>query len=236
MDKINNILKDLEFEEREIKIYLALLQSGDLTALSISKKANIDRTTTYDILERLIAKGFVSLYIKNGSKHFSSLTPDKLLNFFKEKYSSLEGIIPELKKMSNKNSESVKCELFYGKEGLKSVGKDLINNAKKYYVIGMKKNYEDMLGYFNEQAIAKLDKFKAKEFAIVEKNADFKKLKNGQYKYLDKRLISPSTTLIYNNIILFFIWMEPLAVIRIENKTLAKAQREYFDMLWEIAK
>jgi len=236
VDKLFEILKDLGFEEREIKIYLALIRLGDSPALKISKEIGIDRTTTYDILERLIGRGIVSLYIKNKSKHFSALAPDNLLHHFKEKYSSLENILPELKKISNQTPELVKCELFYGKEGLKSVGKDMINIAKEYRVIGIRKEYEEILGYFNEQAILRLDQFKAKEFAIVEKNAKFMKLKNGEYKYLDKKLISPITTLIYKNKVVFFIWKEPYFAVCIENEQLAKAQTEYFNILWNIAK
>jgi len=235
MSKIFEILKDLEFDDREIKIYLTLLRLGVSPALKISKEAGIDRTTAYDVLERLIIRGIVSSYVKNKSKQFSALTPEKLLSYFKEKYSSLENILPELKKISNQTPEIVKCELFYGKEGLKSVGKDIVNNTKEYRVIGIRKEYEEILGYFNEQAILKLDQFKAKEMAIVEKNAKFTKLKNGEYRYLDKKLISPVTTLIYKNKVVFFIWKEPYFVVSIDNVQLAKAQREYFNFLWKIA-
>ncbi len=236
MTKVFEILKDLGFEEREIKIYLALIRIGDSPALKISKEIGIDRTTTYDILERLIGRGIVSSYIKNKSKHFSALAPEKLLTYFREKYSSLENILPELNKISNQTPEIIKCELFYGKEGLKSVGKDIVNNAKEYRVIGIRKEYEEILGYFNEQAILKLDQFKAKEFAIVEKNAKFMKLKNGEYRYLDKKLISPVTTLIYRNKVVFFIWKEPYYAVSIENEQLAKSQTEHFNFLWKIAK
>lgn len=236
MSEIFEILKDLGFEEREIKIYLALIRLSDSPALKISKEIGIDRTTTYDILERLIGRGIVSSYVKNKSKHFSVLAPDKLLHHFKEKYSSLEKILPELKRISNQTPQPVKCELFYGKEGLKSVGKDIVDGVKEYRVIGIRKEYEEILGYFNELAIIRLDQFKAKEIAIVEKNAKFKKLKNGEYKYLDKKLLSPITTLIYKNKVVFFIWKDPYFAVSIENEQLSKAQIEYFNLLWKIAK
>lgn len=236
MSEIFEILKDLGFEEREIKIYLALIRLDDSPALKISKEIGIDRTTTYDILERLIGRGIVSSYIKNRSKHFSALAPDKLLHHFKEKYSSLENILPELKRISNQTPQLVKCELFYGKEGLKTIGKDVVDGTREYRVIGIRKEFEEILGYFNEYAIIKLDQFKAKEIAIVEKNAKFKKLKDGEYKYLDEKLLSPITTLIYKNKVVFFIWKEPYFAVRIENEQLSKAQTEYFNLLWEIAK
>lgn len=235
MNDIGEVLKNLGFDEKEVKVYLAIIKSGDSPALKISQETRIDRTTIYDILERLISKGIVSSYIKNKSKHFSTLSPEKLLYYFKEKYSSLENILPELNKITNQTAESVKCELFTGKEGLKTISKDIVNNAKRYLVIGIRREYEEILGFFNEQAILKLNKLRAKERAIVEKDAKFVKLKYSQYRYLSKKLLSPITTLIYENNVIFFIWQEPYFAVRIESETLAKAQTEYFRILWKYA-
>jgi sugar-specific transcriptional regulator TrmB len=230
---IKEVLRELGFEERETQIYLILIKEGDLPALQIARKSRVDRTTIYDVLERLASKGIISSYIKNKSRQFHAIIPDKLLLNFKEKYSSLEKIMPELNKLKNSNSEKVSCELFYGKDGLKTILNDLIYSAKEYRVINIKKEYEDILNYFNDLGVLKLDEFKAKEIAIVEKGEDFKKLKNGQYRYLNKKLISPVTTLIYNDRVVFFIWVEPYFAVLVENKQFNQAQLEYFNLLWK---
>lgn len=184
----------------------------------------------------MINKGVVSSTIKNKTKHFNALKPKELLIYFKEKYSSLEKILPELNKLASQEKEQIKCELFQGKAGLKTVLKDLIDSKKDYKTIGIRKEYEEILEYFNEQGILKLDSIKVKERAIVEKGQKFKKLKQGIYKYLDQKLLSPVTTLIYGDKIAFFIWQQPYFAIRVENKTFSKAQEEYFNLLWKIAR
>ncbi len=236
MNKVQEILQDLGFEEREVRIYLALLKNYSLTALQISKEVRIDRTTTYDILERLINKGIVSTSVRNGTKHFTALKPRELLLHFKEKYGLLANILPELNKITSQTKEPVRCELFQGKDGLKIVLKDLINSKKDYEVIGIRKEYEDILGYFNEQGVLKLDQFKVKEYGLVEKEIKFNKLKQGVYRYLNRKLPSPVTTLIYDNKVIFFIWTEPYFAILVENKIFAKGQEEYFNMLWATAR
>ncbi len=233
--KVIEILKDLGFEEREIKIYFALIKE-DLTALQISKETGIDRTTTYDILEKLIQKGIVSSMVKNKTKNFTALSPKKILMHFKEKYYSLEKIIPELNKINKQNKDPVKCELFQGKEGLKTIIRDLLETNKDYKAIGIRKEYEDILGYLVDQGILKLTELKIKETAIVEKGVTFKKLKHGIYRYLDDKLLPPTTTLIYADVVVFFIWQEPYFAVRIKSKHLAKTQEEYFNLLWKIAK
>jgi len=235
-EKIKLVLKNLGLEEREIKIYLALVSNGSLTAMQISKETKIDRTTVYDILTKLENKGISSSFIKNKTKHFTILTPNELLIYFKEKYSSLNQILPQLNQLTTKTKEEVSCQLFEGKEGIKTILKDLIESKKDYKVIGIRKEYEEILNYFHDQGFLKLTELNVKEKAIVERETKFKKLKNGNYRYVDNKLLSLVTTLIYGNKVVFFIWAEPYFSISIENKTFSKAQSEYFDLLWEIAK
>lgn len=236
MEKIKEVLQNLGLESREIKIYLALIKNNNLTAMQASKETRIDRTTIYDILERLIDKGIVSSFVKNKTKHFTALNPNKLLIYFNEKYSSLQNILPKLNELTHKTQETVKCELFQGKNGLKTVVKEFIEENVDYRAIGIRKEYEEILGYLADQGVLKLNELKVKEKAIVERNFKFTPLKNGTYRYLDKKLLPQVTTLIYKNTVVFFIWQEPYFAIRIENKTFVKAQEEYFELLWKTAK
>jgi sugar-specific transcriptional regulator TrmB len=232
-EQIKEVLENMGFENREIIIYLTLIKNQSMTALQISQIARIDRTTTYDILERLIDKGIVAIALKNNTKHFIALTPKELLDYFKDKYSSLGSIIPELQKISNQQEEPLKCEMFQGKNSLKTVLKDLIENSKEYKVIGIRKEYGEILGFFNDQGILKVNENKIKESGIYSKGEKFKKLKNGAYKEIKEKL-SPITTLIYNNKVVFFVWTEPYFAIRIENETFRQGQEEYFNLLWNL--
>lgn len=236
MDEFIDILIENGFERRSAKIYLYLLKNGNSTALEISKGVSIDRTTVYDLIEKLSSKGMVSSIQINNSKRFKALDAEKLLVHFKEKYNSLEGILPNLKDFELKSADRVSCEFFVGKDGLKIVLKDLINSRKDYRVIGIRKEYEDLLGYFNGQGIIKLENFNVKEIAILEKGVKVKKVKGGKYRYLDKKIISPITTLIYGNYVVFIIWNEPYYSIRINSQDFVKDQLEYFNLLWSIAK
>lgn len=50
-------LKQLGFSDKEAKVYMASLELGPDTAQEIAKKAGVNRTTTYVIIEKLIKKG-----------------------------------------------------------------------------------------------------------------------------------------------------------------------------------
>lgn len=236
MDKINEALENLGFEEREIKIYLALISEQDLAVLQISKKTGIDRSTTYDILEKMLNKGIVTFYLKNKVKHFKALSPEKLLTHFKDKYASLKSVLPSLKQIENKFKEIVGCELFQGVAGFKTVLENFVEEGVDYMVIGVREEYENVLGYWADHGILLLNELKMKGKAIVERDLNFTKLKNESYRSLDKKLLSNTSTLIYGDNIVFFIWKDPYFAIRIKSKELAIMQEEYFDLLWKIAK
>ena len=236
MKDVLEILKDIGFDDREIKIYFVLIKDNILSALQISKKSGIDRTTTYDVLEKLIHKGIVSVIKINNTKHFSVLMPKQLVSYFKEKYSCLESILPQLNKLSIEKQEVVRCEIFYGREGLRTIVKEIMARGKDHKAIGIRKEYEEIIGYLTGPAIKTLNNFKAKETAIVEKGSNFRKLKNGSYRYLEKSKMPPVTTVLYGDKSVFIIWTEPYFAVKIENKTFAKAQDEYFNMMWNMAK
>jgi hypothetical protein len=181
-------------------------------------------------------KGIVSCTTINNAKHFSALKPRQLMDYFKEKYSSLESIMPAMNKLSSQAKEPVRCELFYGVEGLRTILKEVISRGKDYKAIGIREEYEEIIGYLTDPFVSKLNRFNAKETAIVEKGTRFTKLRRGNYRYLEKGKMPPVTTALYGDISVFIIWTEPYYAIRIENKTFAKAQDEYFNMMWKMAK
>ena len=74
------ILKEYGLSDNEIKVYLASLSLGTSKVNEISKKADLLRTTTYEVLKTLVEKGLVSYVIKSGVRYFEAAYPNKLIN------------------------------------------------------------------------------------------------------------------------------------------------------------
>lgn len=102
-EKLKEKLKEIGMSEKEAKVYIILLKMGSSTASKISKKSNLNRVTTYSLLESLKNKGFVSYSIKSGVKYFESADPKTLLSSLKEKKENLKSVLPKLKKIQNFN-------------------------------------------------------------------------------------------------------------------------------------
>ena len=77
-------LSKVGLNEKETQIYLALLKEGQVLANNLAKKTNILRSSIYDYLDALVEKGVLSYSIISGKKYFQAVSPEKILDNFKE--------------------------------------------------------------------------------------------------------------------------------------------------------
>ena len=78
-------LVDIGLTEKGAKIYLANLELGQSSVFKIAKRVKINRITTYDVIEKLIRKGFINFITKHGVKYFSPTKPDLIFQNIKGK-------------------------------------------------------------------------------------------------------------------------------------------------------
>src|SRR3989344_4432090 len=192
-------LKDLGLTEVETRTYLALLENTPCTAGIIIKKTGFHKATVYQTLKRL-----------------------------KEKEDNLNKILPELLS-KGQNKGKVSAEIFKGKEGIKTVYREILE-SKEYLMIGAGIPIKEVLGdYFEQiQLIKKQRKIKAK--LLISENrrgTDFEKSLVGEHKYLPKEFEGPVNTLIYGKKIAIILWVDLIAFV-LEGEQASNAYRKYF--------
>ncbi|RLJ08186.1 MAG: hypothetical protein DRP16_01900, partial [Candidatus Aenigmatarchaeota archaeon] len=143
---VKKTLEELGFDEKETRVYLALLKIGETTATKISQETKIERTLVYYIIEKLINRGLVSFKLKNNVKYYSASNPEKILEEIKEKEKSFLKILPFLEQIRKKAyEEEVKVDIYKETAGLKAVMNDMFKHGKEFLVLGeqgqIQKNY-----------------------------------------------------------------------------------------------
>ncbi|WP_422139362.1 TrmB family transcriptional regulator [Endozoicomonas sp. ALC020] len=131
-------LKQLGLDQKEIKLYLALLKLGTASIRDIAAEADINRGTTYETLKGLAGKGIVSYFPKGKRRVFCAEPPEKLLDLAEEKKQSLEQSIEEMKQKLIPQLNQLKPDFntgnvrFYeGDSGIEFVLKDILNTVAK---------------------------------------------------------------------------------------------------------
>ena len=239
------VLKELGLNEIEIKFYIELLKSGSLLASEISSKLNLHRTTSYYVLENLIKKGLASYVIKSGKKYFFATSPEKLYQLGEERKMKLNSLIPELLNLNVENEKGIKVEVYEGKEGIKSIWEDILKSCKENdeLCITATGKAPKILPYYLPNFHTRRIKQKIHLKIIynnisesVSRGNELKKLKFVNVKFLSNDYSMPTSNLIYSNKVAFMFWNEnKVTGILIEDESIRKSFKSYFDILWKVS-
>lgn len=237
------ILEELGLGKNEVKVYLALLSLGESKVDEISKKSGIYRRTIYDALKGLIKKGLVNYIIKGKKKYFTASNPKTLLNLAKEKENQIKKILPTLLALREKKEQEIKTEIYTGKQALKNLIQEQFESGE-FLGIGITSKAWELFPFSMHHMIKKMVKHKTKAKLLIHKEAQKiiektkrkLKIKNVEIRYLPKEYYTPSTTMIWKNKVSTSYYGQTITIIVIENKEITKAYRNYFNLLWKIAK
>jgi len=155
VSEIKEIIVKAGLSENESAIFLALLKLGKGTVSQITRKAGLNRTTGYDILDSLVSKGLVSVSGKEPLQEYLAESPDHLLrvlmeeaNKLKRRILKIKKIIPELKSMHNVRGRP-KVRFYEGVEGLKDVYEDTLTSCESIRAYAnVNEMHQALIGYF----------------------------------------------------------------------------------------
>lgn len=83
--ELREVLSKFGFSDKEISVFSALLELGTSVVSDLAKKADINRSTTYVILESLDKQGVIKVTENRGIKVFSPLPHEKIAEHFATK-------------------------------------------------------------------------------------------------------------------------------------------------------
>jgi sugar-specific transcriptional regulator TrmB len=179
--QIQIVLKNFGLSEKEIAVYLALIELGSSSVRTISQKAKINRGTTYDILKSLINLGIISYYNKESKQYFIAERPETLLAVIDKKQEELKEIkenieesLPLFKTIFEKQGGKPVVKLYEGLIGIRHILEDVLKSMdsvkdKTYYVYSsstLRKNVHQAMKDFSKKRIRR--RIRVKTIALGE--------------------------------------------------------------------
>ena len=237
-------LNYLGLNEKQAKIYMALLQFGQNTAYAIAETTNLKRPTVYVILEDLRIKGLVRKIPHAKKQLFSAKAPDELLAESQERLNRAKTILPQLLALT-KSEQRPKTYLF---EGIKGIEEALEMNLDKIV-------QKELVGFY-----AQTSNIPKSLFSIFEKyNQKMKRLGISSrgivpnhpslavYRERDKEFgrnmkVIPFEMFSSNNMVevgestIKIISFHDLHAVIIENQGIAQTFKQIFEMVWKSGK
>lgn len=251
---LNQYLQQLDFSDKEIAVYLCILENGKLSAAAVSRITKINRTTVYSVSKELIKKGIIHEDLGGTNRYYTALPPEELKSLYKteeeklnQKKAVIEDTIRELSVLPKSKQYSVPKIRFIDESHMNDfLFKQLpvwIESAKKqddhnwwgFQDATILEEYKDWTEFhwkiFPEDFGTRLitnDKQAEKE--LTKKIVNEKR----QVKYWDKTVNFTATHTVLGDYVLFAVTNQhPHYLVETHDAVMAQNLREMFKGLWE---
>ncbi len=124
-----DLLKDAGFDEKESKVYLAMLEIGHATVQEIANVSRLKRPIIYVVLDELVKRGFASEVPNQKIKTFQAIDPGAISAQLQTTAKNFSEMLPIFKTLANKGKGKPKISYFETKEGIQKVYNE-INRQK----------------------------------------------------------------------------------------------------------
>ncbi|MCX6735648.1 MAG: hypothetical protein NTZ13_01035 [Candidatus Parcubacteria bacterium] len=247
-EQMTSALKNVGLSDREVGVYLTLLSLGNGTVSQITRKAGINRTTGYDILDSLLSKGLISMSGKEPKQEYIAEPPEKITAYLKQEIEKdkerllfAEKLVPELETLHNVTGRP-SVRFYEDTEGLKQVYEDTLTSHEPIRAYATVEDmHKGLPNYFPEYYKRRAKKGIAIR-AIVPNTETGKERALQDAKEKRETALVPAEAYyfhpeinIYDNKVMIASWREKLGII-IESAEIADAMKKIYELAWAEAK
>ena len=163
--------------------------------------------------------------------------PRRIQELIEEQKTEIEQIMPTLLAKFHEQKDKQETLFFRGKEGVKSVFEDQINDGEDVYIIGASHEAKEQLKYYISHYTNKRIKNKVKLHALYAGKKHKVDVPLASVKYLPDSFATLVSTNIWGNKCAIILWLphDPVAIL-IKQPDIAQTFKKYFEVLWKIAK
>lgn len=240
--QLKDVLIDIGLNEKEARVYLASLELGDSPVSDIALRAKINRVSCYDILGKLLKRGFISTYTKQKIKYFAATDPDTIQVDARQRYMNFKAALPSLRRLHGKTSHP-RIRYYEGIEGIKKVYADTLTAKTELLNYADSKTIREYWPNYDAEYVKERVKRKIylRGISPLDKYGEAVKAKNKD-TYREIRLVKPSEFSFANEINIYedkvsiiSFGKDELVGMIIESPEIADTQRAIFTMAWEFA-
>ncbi len=239
-----SILEELGLTNSEIKVYIGLLEFGNLNAGPLLEKTGLQNSVVHRALNSLIEKGLISFILEGKRKIYQATDPKNFFNYLEDKKIRFEKILPELEKKRESGKKEKEALIFRGKRGITQMYNTLLNSGGKEYNTfggGKRVTYhvmgEDWWRNLHIKRIAR--KIKSRQVfdaTIRDYGEDINKLPYTHIKFLPQEFEQLTETVIIADYVAITIFTDNPYGVLIKDKDVVEGYKKNFEILWKKAK
>ncbi len=250
---IENTLKQLGFGDKEVRVYLTILEQGKTTPAAIATLTGIKRPTVYSIAKELVDKGVIVEDMAGPHGFLVALPPEELKNIAKKEERELESkkilinqAVTELQSFTKNTKYSIPKITFIYEEDLEDFlykqtpewNKSIMANDGSWWGFQdptFPEIYKKWIDWFWNVSAPKnlMLKLLSNESRTEEQMA--KMYERRLIKFWDAKggTFTGSTLVAGDYILLIITSQKPHYLVQIHDATMAHNMRELFKSIWE---
>jgi sugar-specific transcriptional regulator TrmB len=251
---VKELLSKIGLNEKEIQVYLTILQHGKITPAALSKVVGINRTTVYSVAKELIRKGLIIEDLGSSTRKLLAKPTEELTSFIDQEEKILvkkrelaKRAISELQSVVKTQQFAMPKIVFIPEAELEVY---LYNNTPKWNESINRRdgiywgfqdhtlviNYEKWVDWTWESA-----KPEIKELRLLSNEAETrvkkKKFAKRQIRFWEQSKNFTATTWVNGDYVIMIVTNQrPHYLIEIHDATLAHNLRELFKGIWSTLK
>jgi len=253
---IDESLKKLGFTDKEIQVYLTILENGKIAPAIISSITKIKRPTVYAVGKELLKKGVITEDVEGPGSYFVALPPDCLTEAImkeeqsiSEKKKAIKELLPELANIPRSKSYSVPKMRFIDEYNALDffrkqtpVWEQSMIQTKNPTWWGFQdhtfvedKGYREWIEWYWTRAPKEIDLKLISNDSEVEKEMQEKKFEHRMIKFWKKDFNFTATNWILGDyVILVMTKQRPHYIVEIHDAVYAENMRQVFRNLWNV--
>lgn len=244
MDKeLLSLLPKFGYTEKEAAVYSALLELGQVTVTTISKRTKLKRSIIYVVIGGLLARGTVTEVPRRAVATYQAVDPSIILTDIKKAVTDFTEMLPFWQSLRNRQSMRPTMHFIESAEAIWNVYEKMFESKEGEFIT----SYARMEEHFPGSVAAFIGQMKKGRVKLKGKNllpnnekerSVGKQMIEGkqQVRYLPKGAdISMDFAVSEDTFAITLLEKNPSMVL-FESKELSASMRTIFTLLWETAK
>ncbi len=236
-------LTDFGLNDKEAKVYLALLELGEGNVTQIAAKTGLKRAIIYIVLERLMQQGYASRTGRGKVLRFTAADPLQLFNSEQTRLTNFKFMLPLMRGLYNTPKAKPRFNYFEGKKAILTVYSEISRYPTAKFISSI-----DRLNSFVPEEVERWlteyqheNKDHESMHLLTDTPADQSAAKtlvsNGQnVRLMPKGVMLDMDFSIYGEKVAITSIGDPLFVVVIESQALANSITALFELLWKTAR
>lgn len=249
---IKNFLFEMNLDESEAQVLLAVMQTGQATVSKIAQKVNLNRASVYDVLRRLALKGLVRRSIIKKIIRYEAIDPTNIVEKLNENKERIEEQIEKFKKLKleinalyGKQFDQPSVSFYEGLAGVKNILWDTIEDMETkeilsyasadYLKIGFGQDFLDKYWkrrterkIFSRGIIPKT----AEAISLFTPEKNLKELRKVKFIGPEKCDFTNEIDIYADKISIISLDKDNLYGVIIKSKSIANTQGSIYELLW----